>query len=378
MRFPSASVVLLASLCLASTACKQDHGEEHEGEHEVAHTVVVTTPVAKSVVATKKYVSQIHSQRHIELRALERGYLEEVLVDEGQSVKKGQLMFKLLPVVFKAKLHGDEAELQRVEITLKNTEKLFEQKVVSDQELALVRTELEKAKAQVELATAELSFTEIRAPFDGIIDRQYEQQGSLTEEGDMLTTVSDNSVMWVYFNVPEADYLDFRVIPGAVDPDHQQRLTLPNTQIELQLASGRLFDQTADQTVTVESTFDNETGNIQFRADFPNPDGLLRHGQTGTLLIHRTLEDAVVIPQRSTFEILDKQYVYVIDEDGHAHQRRITTSHEMDDVFVIDSGLEGHEKIVLDGVRQVHDGEHVEFEFRDPEVVLGQLKHRAE
>src|SRR5690606_15639770 len=137
---------------------------------------------------------------------------------------------------------------------------------------------------------------------------QFEQEGSLIEEGDMLTTVSDNSVMWVYFNVPEADYLEFKAaqdLHGGGDP---QRLRLPRSKCELQLANGKLFRQPAAENITVESTFDNETGNIQFRADFPNPNGLLRHGQTGTLLLSSTLTDAIVIPQRSTFEILDKQY----------------------------------------------------------------------
>lgn len=382
MNLPMIRTAFLASILLAASACKhsdeEGHGHEHEHKHhETEHTIVATSPAMQDVVLTRKYVSQIHSRRHIELRALERGYLEEVLVDEGQSVKKGELLFRLLPVVYKARLHGDQAELQTAEIKLRNTEQLFEQHVVSDQEVALARAELEKAKAKVELAAAELSFTEIRAPFDGIVDRQYEQQGSLTEEGDMLTTVSDNTVMWVYFNVPEADYLEF-LDSESVHPQGQQRLKLQDSKLELQLANGKLFDQAAADTLTVESTFDNETGNILFRADFPNPRGLLRHGQTGTLLLRQKLAGAMVIPQRSTFEILDKLYVFVIGEGEVAHQRRITVDHEMDDVFVVASGLEAGEKLVLDGVRQIRDGEHVEFEYRDPQTVLANLKHRAE
>lgn len=359
-------------------ACKPAHEESHGEAHHEPNLIVATSPLEQDVVITQKYVCQIHSRRHIELRALERGYLEEVLVQEGQAVKKGELLFRLLPVVYKARLHADQAELQSAEIKLRNTEALYKKDVVSDQEVALVKAEVERAKANVELAQAELSFTEIRAPFDGIVDRQYEQQGSLTEEGDMLTTVSDNSLMWVYFNVPERDYLEFKATPEANDPTRPQHLRIPDSKIELQLASGKVFDHAAAETITVESTFDNETGNILFRADFPNPEGLLRHGQTGTLLLHRTLPKSMVIPQRSTFEILDKLYVYVLDEDGVAHQRWITVAHEMDDVFVVAGGLEAGETIVLDGVRQVRDGEHAEFEFRDPKEVLKNLKHRAE
>jgi len=378
MKFsPIAALGLLACLGLGLPACS-GQAEGHEEEHEVQRKVVLTSPIAQEVVSTQQYVCQIHSRRHIELRALERGYLEKIEVQEGQAVRQGQLLFKLLPVIYKAKLHADQAELLRAEIELRNTKQLYEKDVVSDQELALARAERARAKAKVELAEAEVGFTEIKAPFDGIIDRQYEQQGSLMEEGDMLTTLSDNSVMWVYFNVPEANYLEFKAIPGATSPDSPQQLTLPNASIELQLANGQIFEHSAGELLTVESDFDNETGNIRFRADFPNPEGLLRHGQTGTLLIHETIKDAIVIPQRATFEVLDKQYVFVVGDDGAVVQREVEIADEMDDIFVIASGLGVSDKIVLDGVRQVHEGEHPEVEFREPQEVLSNLKYHAE
>jgi membrane fusion protein (multidrug efflux system) len=371
-------IAILTCFLLSLTGCKPNHKEESKTEHGAEHVIVVTSPLSQDMVVTEKYVCQIHSRRHIELRALERGYLEHVLVEEGQAVKKDQPLFKLMPVVYAARLHADQAELQSAEIKLRNTEQLFRENVVSDQEVALARAELERAKARVDLATAEMSFTDIKAPFDGIIDRQFEQQGSLIEEGDMLTTVSDNEVMWVYFNVPEAEYLEFKSGQDALTVTAPQHLRLQNTRIELKLANGKMFDQPAADTITVESTFDNETGTILFRADFPNPSRLLRHGQTGTLLLHRNLPKAMVIPQRATFEVLDKRYVFVIGDDGIAHQRSITVEHELDDVFVVAGALAPTDKIVLDGVRQVHDGHHIEFEFRDPKEVRKNLKHRAE
>jgi len=369
---------LLAGLGLALAGCKPDHDTGKHEHHEAAHVMTATHPLAQSMVVTQKFVGQIHSRRHIELRAVVRGYLEQVLVQEGQAVKQGQPLFKLLPVVYAARLRADQAEQQTADIRLRNTERLFKENVVSDQEVALAKAELERAKAKVELSTAELSFTDIKAPFDGIVDRQFEQQGSLVEEGDILTTASDNQVMWVYFNVPEVDYLKFKATPGATSPTDPQHLRLPNTKVELQLANGTLFGHAAAELLTLESTFDNETGNLLLRADFPNPDGLLRHGQTGTLLLQRTLPDAIVIPQRSTFEVLDKQFVYVVDKDGIAHQRAITVAHETDDVFVVASGLAATDTIVLDGVRQVREGAHVDVQLQDPKQVLKNLKHRAE
>ncbi|MEZ4281712.1 MAG: efflux RND transporter periplasmic adaptor subunit [Myxococcota bacterium] len=365
---------------LVSIGCGSDRSEdrEHEEHENAGHPIVVTSPARRDVPTKQSYVCQIHSRRHIELRALQGGYLQEIRIQEGQSVKQGQLLFKILPVVYQARLETDRAKLNLAEITLENTKKLFEKKVVSDQELAMATAERDRAQAEYDLASAEYGFTNIVAPFDGIVDRQYMQQGSLVEEGDILTTVSDNGLMWVYFNVPEANYLRYKSLPNANDPENSQRLHLSGATIELRLANGAIFDQNAGDTVTVESDFDNKTGNIQFRADFPNPDRLLRHGQTGTLMINETLHDALVIPQRATFEILDRQYVYVVDAEGVAHQREIKVAHELEDVFVVGSGLEESDQIVLEGVRQVRDGQSLEFEVRSPEVALSNMKWHAE
>ncbi|MGE0790860.1 MAG: efflux RND transporter periplasmic adaptor subunit [Sandaracinaceae bacterium] len=370
--------VILVSISLALVACGQAGAQDEEHEHEEHHRIVVTSPAVRDVPTTQGFVCQVHSRRHIEVRALEEGYLEQVPVQEGQRVHQGQLLFRILPVLYRARLDAHRAELSHAEIRLQNTRQLAESNVVSQQELALVTAERDRVRAEMGLAQAEYRFTNVVAPFDGIIDRQYIQQGSLVEEGDMLTTMSDNDVMWVYFNVPEADYLRYKALPDSSDPEHPQLLRFEGATIQLRLANAALFDQNAGDTVTIESTFDNTTGNVQFRADFPNPNGLLRHGQTGTVLINNTMHDALVIPQRAVFDILDKQYVYVVGEDGIAHQREITIAHEANDIFVIASGLERDDHFILDGVRQVHDGQHLTTEWVPPEQALSNLQHHAE
>lgn len=360
----SIRAVLLVALCLVLPACEK-HAEEHHHEH---HKITATVPVVQNVTITQQYVCQIHSQRHIEIRALERGYLEAIPMKEGQTVKAGDSMFTIIPVLYQAKLDAEMAEAQLAQLEYNYTKKLFEDKVVSQNEVLLLEAKLKKAQANAKLAAAELSFTNIKAPYDGIIDRLHHQQGSLIEEGEVLTTLSDNSVMWVYFNVPESRYLEYKT-----ELEHQQ----DDLQIELMLANHKMFPQIG-KIGAIEADFNNETGNIAFRADFPNPDRLLRHGQTGTVLIKRVLKDAVVIPQRATFENLDKQYVYVIGEDHVVHQRPIVVEEELEDIYVIKEGLDKGDKIVLEGVRQVRDGDEVEFEFHAPETVLSQLKYHAE
>jgi membrane fusion protein (multidrug efflux system) len=345
----------------------RSEGDEEQA-HEERQKIVVTSPVVQDVVITQPYVCLIHSQRHIEVCALEGGYLQQILVKEGQAVKKGDLMFKILPTLYKARLDAELAEAELAQLEFNFTRALAEKKVVSQNEVALHKAKLAKAKAEAELAKAELNFTDVRAPFDGIVDRLHEQLGSLIDEGDVLTTLSDNSVMWVYFNVPEARYLEY-----MADVDQHKQ----DERIELVLADGSKFSETG-KIGAIEAKFNNETGNIPFRADFPNPKRLLRHGQTGTVLLHRTLKDAIVIPQRATFELLDKRYVYVVGEDHVAHQRLITVQHELEDTFVIQSGLDANDKIVLEGVREVRDGDKVEYEYRAPDEVLVNQKYHAE
>jgi len=359
--------LLLGLTALSLPAC--NHMEAQEESHEEQHhTVVVTSPQARDVVITQQYVCQIHSRRHIEVRALEEGYLEQIFAKEGKAVKQGEVMFQVVPALYKAMLDAEQAEAQFAQVEYDNSRKLFEKKVVSDQEVALYEAKLAKAKAKANLAAVELNFTSVKAPFDGIVDRLYQFQGSLVKKEDLLTTLSDNSVMWVYFNVPEARYLEY-----MADEGHE----LEHQKIELVLANGNKFPQTGE-IGAIEANFNNETGNIPFRADFENPNGLLRHGQTGNILIHQTLKNAIVIPQRATFEVLDKRYVYIVDEDDVVHQRNIVIQHEKDDIFVIEGGLEPNEKIVLEGVRQLSDGEKIEYEFRSPDDVLANQKNHAE
>jgi membrane fusion protein (multidrug efflux system) len=387
MKFPLTYAGILALVSLSLPACSKSEGR-HTEMHE--RRIVLTNPVEKDIISTEQYVCQIHSCRHIEVCALEGGYLETIPVREGQAVAEGDLLFKIVPTLYQARLDSEAAEAQLAQIELNNTQQLFQQRIVSDKEVALSQAKLAKAQAQVALARAELNFTQIKAPFGGIIDRLHHQQGSLVEEGDVLTTLSDNSVMWVYFNVPEARYFEYKANLNQADDDDDEDEDLDaddddqddedDLQIELVLANGRKFAQPG-KIGAIEADFNNETGNIAFRADFPNPDRLLRHGQTGNVLINRELDDAVVIPQRATFEVLDRRYVYAVDEDDVVHQCEIVVEDELEDIFVVAEGVEEGDKIVLEGVQQVRDGDRLkpaECEFRPPEQVLSNLKHDAE
>lgn len=364
MKLSTGLTVALSVITLSLAGCNT-HREEH---HHHAHKILATSPESKTVTIVQQYVCQIHSQRHIKIRALERGYLEAIKLKEGQIVKEGDLMFKVIPILYQARLDSEKAENNLAQLEYNYTKKLHEDKIVSENEVALKMAKVKKTEAMVMQAQAELNFATIKAPFDGIVDRLHHQQGSLVEEGEDLTTLSDNSLMWVYFNVPEKRYLEYMSDISQAEGD---------LHIELMLADGSKFNHIG-KIGAIEADFNNQTGTVPFRADFPNPDRLLRHGQTGNVLISKSVRGATVIPQRAVFEVLSKRYVYVVDKDHVAHQREIEVQNELEDLFVIKSGVSVEEKIVLEGVRQIRDGETVEYEDRQADQVAANLKFHAE
>jgi membrane fusion protein, multidrug efflux system len=287
------------------------------------------------------------------VRALNTGYLMPIPIKEGQAVKEGALMFEIVPVVYKARWEAAVADRDLAQLEFNNTRRLAEKQGVSQFEVKMFETKLAKAQANADLAEAELNFTKVKAPFDGIVDLRT-GQGSLVTEGEVLATLSDNSLVWVYFNVPEARYLE--LMTEVSQPKEAPK-------IELILANGKKFGQ-AGQLGAIKADFNSESATISFRADFPNPDRLLRHGQSGTVLISRVMKDAIVIPQRATFEVLGKRYVYVVDKEDVAHLREVVVQNELHDLFVIKRGVGLDDKIIIEGIRQVHDGEKVEYEDR--------------
>lgn len=354
--------VVLGLVALVSSGCH--HSEEPKEE---AVKLEVTHPLRKDTSITKEHVSQIHAFRHIELRAFERGYLQDIFVDEGQMVTKGQRMFKIMPNLYQVDLQKSKAEAEMVRIEYQNTKALSDKNIVSPNELSLAKAKLDKAEAEVKLAQTHLSFTDINAPFSGIMDHFNVRNGSLVDEGDLLTTLSDISKMWVYFNVPESEYLDYKTSKNS------QSLG----KVRLKMANGEVFDQTG-VIETIEADFDNKTGNIEFRAVFPNPNQLLRHGETGNVLIEIPYKNALIIPQKATFEILDKTYVYVVNKDNKLEQRLITVAAELPYVFIVKSGLKEDDKVLLEGLRKVHNGQKIEIDFKQPEQVISQLELHAE
>lgn len=325
-------------------------------------TFQVISPLLKDTVFTNEYVADITALQNVELRARIKGYIEVVLVDEGQTVHKGQTLFSISKLGYKhnllkaeAALSSVRADLKSAEIELENVQKLLDKKIVAPVEVEMQKSKVAAEKAQVAEAQSDeaqarlkLSYTEVKAPFDGVINRIPHRTGSLVEEGTLLTTISNNKEVYAYFNVSEKDYLDYAAAKNNGT----------SKDVALVLANGILYHYKG-RIETTESEFDKSTGNIAFRAKFPNPDNLLKHGASGKVLVKTVLKNATLIPQKSTFDVQENIYVFVVDSDEKVHQRRVVLTARLPHLYVIQPTLSPEEKIVYEGTQKLRDGDEI-------------------
>jgi multidrug efflux system membrane fusion protein len=340
-----------------------------KAEAETAAPPAVALPVmrlaAHDTVLTREYVADVQAVRNVEVRARVKGFLEKIYVDEGQLVKKGQLLFSISNAEYRtrlARLHATltnaTAQARVASLALSQVRMLTEQKIIAQPELEVARAKLRAAEATVaEARSAEtnaalmLSYTLVRAPFDGVVNREPMKVGSLVDDGTLLTTVSDARQVFAYFNVSEAEYLAF------IKTRDQDSARATN-RVRLVLADGSLYAPPG-RIETVESQFQAGTGAIAFRARFANPKGLLKHGATGKVRLANTVADALLVPQKAVFEQQDKNYVYVVDGQGTVRQRNFVPQSRLDAFYVVKTGLKAGDNIVCEGIQDLRDGERI-------------------
>lgn len=318
----------------------------------------------KDTVLHRSYVANINAYQHVELRAKVSGFLEDILVDEGQFVKKGQLMFRLNDAEFKvqlseavAALSNAMADMKGAEVELGRVQSLVDKKIVSPSELELANAKLAAAKAKVDEALAKkqkaeisLSYTSVRAPFNGIIDRIPHKSGSLISEGTLLTSVSDIHAMHVYFKVSEQEYLTY--VKNKRAGSHAQE---PATLI---LADGSVYKHPG-RIETMGGEFEEGTGSIAIRAIFPNPNRLLKHGASGNIILTSAVSNALLVPQKSVFEIQDRNYVFVLNDDNKVLMKRFVPDTRLDDFVLVKSGLSDGDSIIYEGVQNIKEGNSI-------------------
>lgn len=320
----------------------------------------VTTVIRKDTVLFHEYVVDIHAIKNVEIRARVQGYLDYIYVDEGQSVKAGQLLFKINDEEYvaevaksKASVNSAIAEEQAMQLEAERVSILVEKNVVSQTELRLAKAKVDMAKAKVEEAKSHLSLaniryahTNIRAPFDGVVDRLPFKIGSLINEGHLLTTLFDSKFVYAYFRVSEKEYLEYI----KSHPDDRRSNT-----VDLIQADGNKHQQVG-RIETLEGEFDTSTGTIAFRAKFPNPQLILKHGSSGKVRLSNNIENALMIPQKATFEIQDKTYVFLLDADNKLKVKGFVPRARLSHFYIVESGLQEGDRLIYEGIKDARDG----------------------
>lgn len=353
-------IILLLSMVTVFTACKT------KNQAVEIEKFKVISPIVMDTTTYQDYVAEIQAIKNIEIRAKAHGFMERVYIDEGSYVQEGTLLFSINNGEYKEKLQKAsalrkiaETEQQTAELELQNVRSLLNKNVVSKIELEFAKNKLATAKARVEEARAEesnakllLSYTEIKAPFSGYVNRLPIKLGSLIEEGTLLTTLSQNDKVFTYFDISEKVYYSFAKNNNSLD----------NRSVSLVLPDESIYEKNG-VIGAMEAEIDQQTGNLALRATFDNTDGMLKHGSSGKIRLFTKLEKALLIPQKSTFEIQDRVYVFVVDKATQkVMTRQIEIRTRLLDLYVINHGLTTDDVIVFEGVKLLQDGMKVQPE----------------
>ncbi|MFN6038978.1 MAG: efflux RND transporter periplasmic adaptor subunit [Bacteroidota bacterium] len=365
------SFILLCSIVAFS--CKNEQKTEEPSE------VFPITTVSKSdTLSFQEYVSEIHAIQNVEIRARVTGYLEKIHVDEGIYVKEGQLLFSINSKEYTEELakayavcKSANVEVEAAEIELKNTLQLAEKKIVSQTEVALAKNKLEAQKAKLDEARAhqayvqiKLSNTEIKAPFSGILNRIPHKIGSLINEGTLLTTISENDQVYAYFDVSEKEYLTYA---KKLKSD-----SATSKEVTLILADGTEHAYKG-KIETMEGVIEEGTGNIAFRAKFPNPEKLIKHGASGKIRLEKNFKDIIILPQKSTFEIQDRIYVYKVNKENKVESCPVNCVARLSHFYIVNEGINEGEKIVYEGIQRLKPNMIIKTESRSMNGIIKEL-----
>ncbi|HEV8515744.1 MAG TPA: efflux RND transporter periplasmic adaptor subunit [Cyclobacteriaceae bacterium] len=352
---------LICALILSSLfGCSGKSKKDSDLKPEEFPVVEVFT---KDLNVPLEYVTNIQAYQNVEIRARVEGYLEEILVDEGKLVKEGQLLFRINDDEYhaeldraKANIASAEAETRSSLVELERVKLLVNKNVVAKTELDLAEAKVEIARSKIKIGHAEetaaeikLANTNIRSPFNGIIDLLPLKKGSLINEGTLLTTISNIETMYAYFTVSEVEYLEFARLNRKND-------SVFVNNVELFLADETRYPSKG-KIETLGSEFQEGTGAITARVKFKNPLHTLKHGATGKVRLHEVLAKAILVPQKSVLEIQDKNYVFLLDTKTNiVTMKSFIPFRRFGDYYIVTKGLNEHDLIVFEGIQDVREG----------------------
>ena len=357
------SVAAVLVMCLSFTSC----GKQGQNGSQMIKELAVVSVSSSNVELISSYPAVIKGKQDVEIRPQVSGFITRLAVDEGSVVRKGQTLFIIDPVQYeeavnaaRAAVNVAKANMATAELTAQNKRELAKNNIIGAYDLQMAENSLLSSKALLAQATAQLvnaeknlSYTRVSSPSDGVVGTIPFRVGSLVSPSIVtpLTTVSDISEMYAYFSMTERQLLGFTA-NGTSSKDILS--TMPSVQ--LKLIDGTIYADTG-KVETMSGVIDQTTGSVSIRAKFSNKSKILRSGGTGIVLVPANMTDRILVPQKATYEIQDKRFVYVVDDKSTVKSTPIEIF-TLDDGqnFVVTSGLKAGDKIVVEGISSLKDG----------------------
>ncbi|AFL80590.1 RND family efflux transporter, MFP subunit [Aequorivita sublithincola DSM 14238] len=342
--------IALGLLLMFSSCGNDKNAQQAQGAPQAPTLPVVEIPT-RTVTAFSTFPASIEGIVNSQVNAKISGYITDVLVDEGQKVRKGQTLFRLETQTLSQDAAAARANVNAAQVEVDKLKPLVEKNIISNVQLETAKAKLQQAKSGYNSIAANIDYGNIKSPVDGYVGSINLRKGALVSPSSQIpmTTVADISKVYAYFSMNEKEYLDF--MQNAEGKDVAEKIKkLP--KVQLILANGSLYDQ--EGTIeTINSQVNSNTGSISFRAVFDNPSRLLTNGNSGKIKLPKVYADAVVVPQEATYEQQGSFYVYKVGEDGMATSTKIEKTAEVGNLYVIASGLQKGDKIVAKGANKL-------------------------
>ncbi|MGS2763372.1 efflux RND transporter periplasmic adaptor subunit [Sinomicrobium sp. M5D2P9] len=344
-------MVAIAGIVPLLTSC---NGGQPQGQQAMAMPFPTIKVEKKDVMAFKRFPASIEGVVSSNVRAKVSGYILDVLVDEGENVKKGQILFRLETLSLSQDAEAAKAQVDVAQVEVDKLVPLVEKGIISKIQLQTAKASLAQAKSNYNSITANIAYATIKSPVDGVVGSIPFRKGALVSGTDAtpLTNVSSIDNIYAFFSMNEKDFISFtRSVEGKTLDDKARNMP----KVKLLLADGSEYNE--EGTIeTITGQIDPQTGTVSFRAIFSNPTGLLRNGSSGTILVPEQYNDVLVVPALSTFEQQGKKFVYIVADNDSIYSRSIETVAEVDNLLIIRDGIKENEQILGKGVGKVRPG----------------------
>jgi len=344
-------IIVISALLLDSCNGKKGQGERSPAKYK--------TEIVRRADATifTLFPVQIQSENAIEIYPRATGYIQKIYVKEGDNVIKGSPILKINDADYLQIVNSTEAAFDNAQLEVTKLKPLVEKDIISPFQLQTAQSNAKAAQAAYENAKINLGYTLITSPVSGVIGRISLREGSLLTAGiaTPITTVASSGDVFAYFSFDEKLLLQF-----TDDSAHMslKQIVSKIPPAELALANGQIYEHKG-RIELGSSLIDPTTGSLQMKGIFPNPDALLRSGSTGTIRIPTIYKNAIIVPQKATYDIQDKKMIFTVDSANVVHATNIKVFNNTSDNFIVASGLNEGDKIVLDGVGKVKDGDKI-------------------